>query len=137
MVFLLPHIIIIIIIYCVSYCDFFSCLVYFYIHKEERMCERQFMEQPVCSSSANDVLSTLLRPECLPLTIKQVIYELSVFLGCKISYTQSENINMQYEWCVLADYFAFLSASNWFSLLSHKHVTILFNCHKMYFCQLS
>lgn len=74
-----------------------------------------------------------LRPECLPQTIKQVIDELLVFLGCKINYTQSENINMQYEWCVLADSFAFLSASNWFSLLSHKHVTILFNCQQRVF----
>ena len=50
-----------------------------------------------CSSSAYVMLSTLLRPECLPHTIKQVIDELLVFLGYKINYTDSENINMQYE----------------------------------------
>lgn len=54
-------------------------------------------EQPVCSSNADGVLSILLRPECLPQTIKQVIDELLVFPGCKINYTESENINMQYE----------------------------------------
>lgn len=59
--------------------------------------KRHYMEQPVCSSFANGVLSTLLWPECLPLTIKQVIDELLVFPGCKINYTESENINMQYE----------------------------------------
>lgn len=54
-------------------------------------------KQPVCSSSADGMPSILLRPECLPQTIKQVIDELLVFLGCKINYTESENINMQYE----------------------------------------
>lgn len=51
-------------------------------------------KQSVCSSYADSVLSTLLRPECLPQTIKQVIDELLVFLGWKINYTESENINM-------------------------------------------
>jgi hypothetical protein len=42
-------------------------------------------------------LSALFRHECLPQLIKQVIDELLVFPGCKINYTESENISMQHE----------------------------------------
>lgn len=60
------------------------------------MCEKVLWKRCVCSSYADGVLSTL-RPECLPQTIKQVIDELLVFLGCKTNYIGSENINMQDE----------------------------------------
>lgn len=58
--------------------------------KMRRCVKRHCMEQPICSWYANGMLSTLLRPECLPQTIKQVIDELLVFLSYKINYTESK-----------------------------------------------
>lgn len=69
----------------------FSLLFHFgfiFTYKNSRGgVKRHCLEQPVCSFYANAMLSTLLRPECLPQIIKQMIDELLVFLRCKINYT--------------------------------------------------